>query len=210
MKAGRTTFPELAARHHRRLHELAAGDGRKALAASVILLLHEGWEPRAVARESGLTRTRVTAIRQRFLLLGLAGLHDPEPSAPRAAARKAARQTTGAMPSSGSPDRQPAVLEPEKREEAASAPALEPALAEEAENLLQFSLAPEHRRRVQVVLDATNPRLTLAEVARRAGVAPSTVSRWWATARREGLVRLLVPETASDVLAAAPRLDAVA
>lgn len=68
---------------------------------------------------------------------------------------------------------------------------LDQSLAEEATALLEFNLSPEHRRKVQAVLSATDRRLTLAEVARRTGCASSTITRWWARAKRDGVKSLL-------------------
>jgi transposase len=208
MRRPRTNFPQLVGKCLPALTELASGgesvSADIAQSAYIILLMHEGMTVKELAAEFGLSKNRVITLRQRFMTLGLPGLQRPAPTV-------YGSYLKGHPPDEGygirpfpRPKKKPLV--PQTKAEAAPAPmlslvpplgppidgqVLHPELAREAHELLKTKLTPEQRLMVRTILEATDSRLTLSDVARRAGVSGSTVAKWWRKARHEGLEPLL-------------------
>lgn len=121
-----------------------------------------------------MRRPQMTTARLR-----MAGQHLPAPDVPPPRRRKGLRRMAcAAVPGEG-----------RKAADLPNGPWSE--IEAEARGLLAMPLAPEQRRRLQAVLDATDPGLTLAEVARRNQVSRATLHKWWSMARTEGLQVLL-------------------
>jgi hypothetical protein len=83
MRGTTITFEQLLDRHRHRLELISAGGEPGTLevraAARAMTLLGEGRDQKEVARDCGMTWNRLSVLRQRFLLLGLAGLTWPAP-----------------------------------------------------------------------------------------------------------------------------------
>ena len=79
MRRHRARFPELIEKHRPRLEAFALGgmgDSHVAIRVRALLMLSEEMPWRLVARQLGTSQNFIVSARQRFLLLGLHGLHD--------------------------------------------------------------------------------------------------------------------------------------